>query len=276
MIGSTRSVLNNRSKERSWRPLLYGKSALTLAVYLLHDGVKGQPRSDLSWFSAEIYFSRAYDVDGPGRALNGLGWPHFMPCLRETPNTGLDRLYEWTFWVLRSKVRGNSPRSYAKSTRLKLRENLVEGRPPMSGVPQTDTGKQVEYTRALEEPCRRTRQNDRNFRERVLSYLLIRKAAHTEGIGGEVVTHNDQSESSVWMPNLRTDHSGEAGPLRVFGSGGAAAPLPAPSSPSNSSSEDSFGLEVCRAAGRDSELAYESSFEIGFWRWKMKIAFSAF
>ena len=59
-----------------------------------------------------------------------------------------------------------------------------EGDPPGElTVPQTDTGSQVEYTRARRENhVEGTRQNHPvTSGEGVLSYLLIRKAAHTRG-----------------------------------------------------------------------------------------------
>ena len=58
-----------------------------------------------SWFSAKSISVERMMSMARGRALNGLGWPPFrFTNPRETPNTGLDRLYRQTFWVLRSKV----------------------------------------------------------------------------------------------------------------------------------------------------------------------------
>ena len=58
-----------------------------------------------SWFSAKSISVERMMSMARGRALNGLGWPPFrLTNPRETPNTGLDRLYRQTFGVLRSKV----------------------------------------------------------------------------------------------------------------------------------------------------------------------------
>ena len=59
-----------------------------------------------SWFSAKSISVERMMSMARGRALNGLGWPHFAGLTnpRETPNTGRYRLYRQTFRVLRSKV----------------------------------------------------------------------------------------------------------------------------------------------------------------------------
>lgn len=59
-----------------------------------------------SWFSAKSIAVERMMSMARGRALNGSGGgaEFRLTKPRETPNTGLDRLYRQTCWVLRSKV----------------------------------------------------------------------------------------------------------------------------------------------------------------------------
>lgn len=58
-----------------------------------------------SWFSAKSISVERMMSMARGRALNGRRVAPFrLTNPRETPNTGLDRLYRQTSWVLRSKV----------------------------------------------------------------------------------------------------------------------------------------------------------------------------
>ncbi|CAA7039572.1 unnamed protein product [Microthlaspi erraticum] len=127
-----------------------------------------------------------------GRALNGLGWPFRLTNPRETPNTGRSRLYRQTFGVLRSKVE-------RETAQIEKTSNW-EGDPPGElTVPQTDTGEQVEYTRAL---------------ERTMSKELGKMTP----IGGRSSHRKTNPERPLFrlrVPNRRTENSGGGGTLRA-------------------------------------------------------------
>ncbi|GAB2213522.1 hypothetical protein Drorol1_Dr00017829 [Drosera rotundifolia] len=94
-------------------------------------GVKGQPRSDIAG-SPRNLFQRAYDVDGP--RVEAAREQSVPPCHSRESVYSRDCCH-------------------SQQGRLGFQEKTSnwEGDPPGElTVPQTDTGEQVEYTRALE------------------------------------------------------------------------------------------------------------------------------